>query len=225
MDNETLIRLSKYTTNWPEPKTKIEFFGFIKSANYEDADPINHLKWRNDEEMKEKSAIDELTKLEEFVETRNEWFTMEVKEKKRGGKRTSKVQPEEGSSSQPQKKRRKKVVETLLADEPEEDETEANVEKDHEQVSPETEQLSKSIEDTLEENLSDSEEDIDAQVKRWISENYDSREREQQKKRKRSTDDDDETYVPSENVEVVKSPSSGSRKKSTSRKRVITPAA
>ncbi|MFS7997628.1 hypothetical protein Hanom_Chr12g01144001 [Helianthus anomalus] len=33
MDNETLIRLSKYTTNWPEPKTKTEFFGFIKSAN------------------------------------------------------------------------------------------------------------------------------------------------------------------------------------------------
>ncbi|KAF5777052.1 hypothetical protein HanXRQr2_Chr12g0531141 [Helianthus annuus] len=137
MDNEALIRLSKYTTNWPEPKTKIEFFGFIKSANYEDPDPMNHLKWRNDEEMKEKNAIDELKKLEEFVETRNEWFTKEEK-KKRGGKRTPKVQTEEGSSSQPQKKRKKKAIETLLVDEPEEDETEADVEKDQEQLSPET---------------------------------------------------------------------------------------
>ncbi|KAF5796159.1 hypothetical protein HanRHA438_Chr08g0360381 [Helianthus annuus] len=79
MDNETLIRLSKYHKHWPEPKTKTEFFGFIKSANYEDLDPVNHLKWRNDEEMKEKSAADELTKLAEFKETRNEWFTKEEK--------------------------------------------------------------------------------------------------------------------------------------------------
>ncbi|KAJ0539528.1 hypothetical protein HanHA300_Chr08g0287361 [Helianthus annuus] len=79
MDNETLIRLSKYHKHWPEPKTKTEFFGFIKSANYEDPDPVNHLKWRNDEEMKEKSAVDELTKLAEFKETRNEWFTKEEK--------------------------------------------------------------------------------------------------------------------------------------------------
>ncbi|KAJ0719862.1 hypothetical protein HanOQP8_Chr08g0294021 [Helianthus annuus] len=79
MDNETLIRLSKYHKHWPEPKTKTEFFGFIKSANYEDPDPVNHLKWRNDEEMKEKSAADELTKLAEFKETRNEWFTKEEK--------------------------------------------------------------------------------------------------------------------------------------------------
>ncbi|KAJ0752379.1 hypothetical protein HanPI659440_Chr09g0323661 [Helianthus annuus] len=132
MDNETLIRLSKYTKNWPEPK-KTEFFGFIKSDKYEDPDPVNHLKWRNDAEMKEKSAIDELTKLEDFCETRNDWYTKEEKEKKKkGGKRTPtpKVQTEEGSSSQPQKKRKKKAVETLLVDEPEEDETEANVEKD-----------------------------------------------------------------------------------------------
>ncbi|MFS8018415.1 hypothetical protein Hanom_Chr15g01391811 [Helianthus anomalus] len=148
MDNETLIRLSKYTTNWPEPKTKTEFFGFIKSANYEEPDPVNHLEWRNDEEMKEKSAADELTKLEKFSETRNEWFTKE--EKKKGRKRTPKVQAEEGSSSQPQKKRKKKAVETLLVDEPEEDETEADVEEDHECLSPETEQLLKSIDDTLE---------------------------------------------------------------------------
>ncbi|XP_022007219.1 glutamic acid-rich protein-like [Helianthus annuus] len=238
MDNETLIRLSKYTKSWPEPKTKTEFFGFIKDEKYEDLDPVNYLKWRNDVEMKEKSAIDELTKLEEFVETRNDWYTKEVKEKKRGGNRTPKVQEEEGSSSQPQKKRKKKAVETLLVDEPKEDETEADVEEDHERLSPETEQLLKDIDDMLEswksaskkvvddeeKSLSGSEDDVDAEVDQWIKENFDPREREVQKKRKRSTDDDDETYVPPENVEVGKSPSSGGRKKSTSRKRVTTPA-
>ncbi|KAJ0677607.1 hypothetical protein HanRHA438_Chr12g0542781 [Helianthus annuus] len=184
--------------------------------------------------MKEKSAIDELKKLEEFVETRNEWFTKEEK-KKRGGKRTPKVQTEEGSSSQPQKKRKKKAVETLLVDEPEEDETEADVEKDQEQLSPETEQLLKSIDDTLEagksasqkvvgdeeKSLSGSDDDVDAEVDQWIKENLDPRDREIPKKRKRSTDDDDEMYVPPENVQVVSPPSStGGRKKSTSRKRV-----
>ncbi|XP_021991367.1 rRNA-processing protein EBP2-like [Helianthus annuus] len=173
--------------------------------------------------MKEKSAINELTKLEEFVETRNDWYTKEVKQKKKGGKRTPKVQTEEGSSSQLQKKRKKKAVETMLVDEPEEDETEANVEEDHERLSPETEQLMKSIDDTLEaekaaskkvvddddKSLSGSENDIDAEVDRWIKENFDPREREQQKKRKRSTDDDDETYVPPENVQVVSPPSFG----------------
>ncbi|MFS7966691.1 hypothetical protein Hanom_Chr09g00776751 [Helianthus anomalus] len=98
--------------------------------------------------MKEKSATDELTKLEKFNETRNEWFTKE--EKKKGRKRTPKVQAEEGSYSQPQKKRKKKAVETMLVDELGEDKKEANVEKDHEQVSPKTEQLLKSIDDTLE---------------------------------------------------------------------------
>ncbi|XP_021979896.1 glutamic acid-rich protein-like [Helianthus annuus] len=222
MDNETLIRLSKYTKNWPEPKKKTEFFGLIKDEKYEDPDPVNHLKWRNDVEMKEKSATDELTKLEEFVETRNDWYTKEVKEKKKGGKRTPKVQTEEGSSSQPQKKRKKKAVETLLVDEPEEDETEANVERDHDQLSPKTERLMKDIDDTLEarksasktvvdeeENgLSGSEDEVDAKVDKWIKENYDPRDKEKQRKRKRSADDDDETYVPPEDVQVEKTPPS-----------------
>ncbi|MFS8025983.1 hypothetical protein Hanom_Chr16g01481591 [Helianthus anomalus] len=235
MDNETLIRLSKYTKNWPEPK-KTEFFGFIKDDKYEDPDPVNHLKWRNDAEMKEKSAGDELTKLEDFCETRNDWYTKEEKEKKKkSGKRTPKVHTEEGSSSQPQKKRKKKAVETMFVDEPEEDETEADVEKVHEQLSPETEQLRRDIDDTLEvgksisqkvvddeeKSLSGSEDEVD----RWIKENFDPRDRENQKKRKRSTDDDDETYVPPKNVQVVSSPSSGGRKKYTSRKHVITHAA
>ncbi|KAJ0726677.1 hypothetical protein HanPI659440_Chr12g0473061 [Helianthus annuus] len=197
MDNKTLIRLSKYTKNWLELK-KTEFFGFIKSDKYEDPNPVNHLKWRNDAEMKEKNAIDELTKLEDFYETRNYWYTKEENEKKkRGGKRTPtlKVQTEVGSSSQPQKKRKKKAVETMLVDEPEEDETEANVEEDHERLSPETDQLMRDIDDTLEsmksasqrvvdveeKSLSGSEDDIDAQVERWISENYDPRERERER--------------------------------------------
>ncbi|KAM0061584.1 hypothetical protein Hdeb2414_s0004g00137801 [Helianthus debilis subsp. tardiflorus] len=151
MEYETLIRLSKYTKNWPAPKNKTEFFGFIKSDKYKDPDPdpVNHLKWRNDAEMKEKSALDELTKLEEFSETQNYWYTKEEK-KKKGGKRTPKVQTEEGSSSQPQKKRKKKTIETMLVDEPEEDETEANVERDQDQLSLETERLLKDIDDTLE---------------------------------------------------------------------------
>ncbi|MFS7912325.1 hypothetical protein Hanom_Chr02g00128671 [Helianthus anomalus] len=75
IDNDTLIILSRYHKNNPEPKTKAEFFGFIKSASYEDPGLVNHLKWRNDEEIKVKSAADELEKLAEFKGTRNEWFT------------------------------------------------------------------------------------------------------------------------------------------------------
>ncbi|MFS8008095.1 hypothetical protein Hanom_Chr14g01268721 [Helianthus anomalus] len=206
-DNDLL-----YHKNWPEPKTKTEFFGFIKDEKYEDPDPVNHLKWRNDAEMKEKSAIDELIKLEEFVKTRNEWFTKEEK-KKRDRKITPKVQDEESSSSQPQKKRKKKVVETMLVDEPKEDETE--VEK----------AAGEKVGDDKETSSSNEEEsDIDAETEQWIKENYDPRDRVKQKKRKRNADDDDETYVPPENVQVISQPSSGSRKKSTSRKRVLTPA-
>ncbi|MFS7997366.1 hypothetical protein Hanom_Chr12g01140931 [Helianthus anomalus] len=84
MDNETLIVLSRYYKNHPESKTKAEFFGFIKSTDYQDQDPDDHLKWRNEEEMKEKNAADELKKLEEFKATRNEWFTMEETSKESG---------------------------------------------------------------------------------------------------------------------------------------------
>ncbi|KAF5797851.1 hypothetical protein HanRHA438_Chr07g0296291 [Helianthus annuus] len=221
MDNETLIRLSKYHKHWPEPKTKTKFFGFIKDANYEDPDPVNHLKWRNDEEMKEKSAADELTKLAEFKETRNEWFTKEEK-KKRSRMRTPKAQAEEGSSSQPQKKRKKKVVETLRVDEPEEDETEADAERDQEQLSPVMEQLMRDINVTVEggeaagEKVGDDKEkcssdpeesDIDAEAERWIRENYDPRDRLIKRKRKKSAVDDDEAYVPSpEHVQDVQTP-------------------
>ncbi|MFS7911975.1 hypothetical protein Hanom_Chr02g00124371 [Helianthus anomalus] len=76
-------------------------------------------------------------KLEGCCETRNDWYRkVKTEKKKEGGKRTPEVQAEEGSSSQPQKKRRKKAVETLLVDEPEENEIKANVEKDQEQLTP-----------------------------------------------------------------------------------------
>ncbi|KAJ0951662.1 hypothetical protein HanPSC8_Chr02g0062881 [Helianthus annuus] len=189
--------------------------------------------------MKEKSATDELAKLEGFVKTRNEWFTKEEKNK-RDRKRTPKVQAEEGSSSQPQKKRKKKAFETMLVNEPEEDETEADAERDQGRLSPYTEQLMRDIDVTLEtekaagekvvddkeKSSSDPEEsDIDAEADRWIRENFDQRDRLLKRKRKRSADDDkDETYVSSpEHVQDVQTPPSEGRKKSTSRKRVVTP--
>ncbi|KAJ0752545.1 hypothetical protein HanPI659440_Chr09g0325581 [Helianthus annuus] len=200
MDNDTLIILSRYHKKWPEPKTKAEFFGFIKDANYEDPDPVNHLKWRNDKEMKEKSAADELEKLAKFKETRNEWFLKEVKEKKKkGGKRTPKVQTEEGSSSQPQKKRQKKVVKKMLVDEPEEDETEADAERDQGRLSPESERLLKSLTENLEaEKASGEEGDNEEKSSSSLEEDVDETERwkkvisekEKQKKKKRSGDDD-----------------------------------
>ncbi|MFS7948734.1 hypothetical protein Hanom_Chr06g00563371 [Helianthus anomalus] len=103
---------------------------------------------RNDVEMKENSAADELIKMEEFKETRNNWFLKEDK-KKRSRKTTPKVQAGEGSSSQPQKKRKKKAVETMLVDEPEEDETEVDVNINEERLSFETKQLLKTLHDTI----------------------------------------------------------------------------
>ncbi|MFS7902702.1 hypothetical protein Hanom_Chr01g00014301 [Helianthus anomalus] len=150
MDNETLIVLSRYHKNHPESTTKAEFFEFIKSADFQDPDPVDRQKWRNEEEMKEKNAADELKKLADFKATRNEWFTKEEK-KKRSRKTTPKVQVEVGSSSQPKKKRQKKVVETLLVDEPEEEEPEADadVERDQVRLSPESAQLLKSLKESF----------------------------------------------------------------------------
>ncbi|KAJ0542029.1 hypothetical protein HanHA89_Chr09g0335321 [Helianthus annuus] len=84
---------------------------------------------------------------------------------------------------------------------------------------------SKTVVDEEEKGLPGSEDEVDAEVDKWIKENYDPRDKEKQKKRKRSADDDDETYVPLEDVQVEKTPpSSGGRKKSTSRKHVVSPA-
>ncbi|KAM0027580.1 hypothetical protein Hdeb2414_s0019g00541901 [Helianthus debilis subsp. tardiflorus] len=123
MDNESLKQLARYHPNHPEPSFKVEFFGFIKNKNYQDPDPFNHQNWRNEEERKEKSYVDELEVLEKFRESHNKWFLKEEK-KKKGRKTTVKAQTEEGFSSQP-KKRRKRTVETLLVNEPDEEEPEA----------------------------------------------------------------------------------------------------
>ncbi|MFS7905108.1 hypothetical protein Hanom_Chr01g00043861 [Helianthus anomalus] len=81
--------------------------------------------------MKEISYANELKVLENFRESRNEWFLKEEK-KKKGRKATPKVQEEEGSYSQPKHKRQKKKVETMLVDEPDEDEPEAEAEIEEE---------------------------------------------------------------------------------------------
>ncbi|KAM0066587.1 hypothetical protein Hdeb2414_s0002g00050741 [Helianthus debilis subsp. tardiflorus] len=181
--------------------------------------------------MKEKSAADELAKLAGFKETQNEWFLKEEK-KKRSRKTTPKVQTEEGSSSQSKKKRQKKVVETLLVDEPDEDEQEADADIDQERLSFETEQFLKTLNDTAEtekatgeegddEGKSSSESKVDETV-RW---NKVMADKEKQKKRKRSGDDDDDVYIPSqEHVQDVQTPpSSRGRKKSNVRKSVVSP--
>ncbi|XP_022019242.1 glutamic acid-rich protein-like [Helianthus annuus] len=238
MDNESLKQLARYHLNHPEPSTKAEFFGFIKDKNYQDPDPIDHQKWRNDKEMKEKSYADELKTLEGFKETRNEWFLKEEKNK-RSGKSTPKVQAEEGSSSQPKQKRQKKNVETMLVDESEEEdegeaEAEVNVEGDV-RLSPESAKLLKSLTDYNAEtektagdegdnedksSSSSSDEDIDEteRAKRIQAEI----EKEKQLKRKRKEDKDDELYNPSPEhvIESQTLPSSGGRKKTSARKSV-----
>ncbi|KAM0070555.1 hypothetical protein Hdeb2414_s0001g00014511 [Helianthus debilis subsp. tardiflorus] len=99
MDNETLKVLARYHKNHPESSTKTEFFGFIKDKNYVDPDPVDHLKWRNEEEKKEASYVEELKILANFKETRNEWFLKEEK-KKRSRKTTPKAAGEEGGNEE-----------------------------------------------------------------------------------------------------------------------------
>ncbi|MFS7920910.1 hypothetical protein Hanom_Chr03g00230421 [Helianthus anomalus] len=82
MDNASLKQLARYHPNHREPSFKVEFFGFIKEKTYQDPDPVNHQNWRNEEERKEKSYVDELKVLENFRESRNEWFLKEEKKKK-----------------------------------------------------------------------------------------------------------------------------------------------
>ncbi|MFS7997034.1 hypothetical protein Hanom_Chr12g01136971 [Helianthus anomalus] len=238
MDNETLKVLARYHTNHPEPKKKAEFFGFIKDKNYQDPDPVDHQKWRNDKEMKEASYANELKSLESFKETRNEWFLKEEK-KKRSRKTTPKVQAEEGSSSQPKKKRQKKNVETMLVDESDKEdeaEAEANAEGDQVHLFPESAKLLKAINVELE--ASDKEgDDVDKSSSSSSDKEIDETERakriqaeiemEKQLKRKRREDKDDELCNPSPEhvIESQLPPSSGGRKKASARKRVVSPSA
>ncbi|KAM0038158.1 hypothetical protein Hdeb2414_s0013g00411601 [Helianthus debilis subsp. tardiflorus] len=231
MDNETLKVLDRYHKNHLESKTKAEFFGFIKDKNYVDLDPVDHLKWRNDEEIKEASYADELKTLADFKNTRSEWFLKDEKEKKKiGGKRTPKDQAEEGSSSQP-KKRQKKSVETMLVDESDKEdeaEPEANVEGDV-HLSPESDRLLKSLKESFraeeaakaagENVVGNEEESSSSSSKEEIDETERAKriqaeiEKEKQLKRKRREEKDDDVYVPSPEhvLESQTPPSSGGR--------------
>ncbi|XP_035845287.1 serine/arginine repetitive matrix protein 1-like [Helianthus annuus] len=127
MSNDTLKQIVRYHLNHPEPKVSVEFFGSIKDANYADPDPVDHQNWRNEAEMKEAGYAEELKVLEDFKNTKNEWYLKETGRRRR--KATPIVKKAEGSSSQP-KKKQKKAAKTSLIDEPEEDEQVVTVEKE-----------------------------------------------------------------------------------------------
>ncbi|KAM0064955.1 hypothetical protein Hdeb2414_s0003g00109111 [Helianthus debilis subsp. tardiflorus] len=242
MDNVTLKVLGRYHTNHPEPSTTAEFFGFIKNKSYVDPDPVDHLKWRNDDEMKEASYADELKILENFKNTRSEWFLKEEK-KKRSRKATPQVQTDEGSSSQPKQKSQKKSVETLLVDEPEDEEPEAEAEANVEgdvRLSPESAKFLKSLNEynaEAEKAVGDEGDDVEKSSSSSSEGEVDEIERatriqaeiekEKQLKRKRREEKDDDVYVPSPEhvIESQTPPSSGGRKKASARKRVVSPQA
>ncbi|XP_035843192.1 FK506-binding protein 5-like [Helianthus annuus] len=228
MDNESLKQLSRYHPKHREPSSKVEFFGFIKDKNYQDPDPVNHQNWRNEAEMKEAGYADELKILEKFKDSRNEWFVKEEK-KKKSRKSTPKVQQEEGSSSQP-KKRRKKTVETLLVDEPDEEEPEAEAEAETEllkdlnvfNAAKEKEAGVEEGDDGDKSSSSSSDEEIDEteRAKRIEAEIA----KEKQLKRKRRQEKDDDVYVPSpKHVSESQTPPSGGRKKTSARKSIASP--
>ncbi|MFS7916551.1 hypothetical protein Hanom_Chr03g00178511 [Helianthus anomalus] len=127
MSNDTLKQLVRYHPNHPEPTVVAEFFGFIKDANYVDPDPIDHQNWRNEAEMKVAAYAEELKILNDFKNTKNEWYAKETGRRRR--KATPIVQKVEGSSSQP-KKKQKKAAKTSLIDEPKEDEPVVAIEED-----------------------------------------------------------------------------------------------
>ncbi|XP_021975361.1 glutamic acid-rich protein-like [Helianthus annuus] len=183
--------------------------------------------------MKEAGYADELKILEKFKDSRNEWFVKEEK-KKKSRKSTPKVQAEEGSSSQP-KKRQKKNVETMLVDEPDEEEPVTNVEETQES---DIDDVLKNIEYDLEadkvvhkgvgadedksSSSSESEVDETERMKRIQAEI----EKEKQLKRKRRQEKDDDVYVPSpEHVTESQTPLSGGRKKASAKKSVVSPRA
>ncbi|MFS7966554.1 hypothetical protein Hanom_Chr09g00775081 [Helianthus anomalus] len=130
MSNNTLKQLAKYHPNHPEPDLVVENFGFRKDANYVDPDTENHQNWRNQEEMKEASYADELKILASFVTRKNEWFVKESGRRRRLA--TPIAEQGEGSSSKPKKKQKKKV-QTMLIDEPDDEDVPAtDVEKEQE---------------------------------------------------------------------------------------------
>ncbi|KAJ0513692.1 hypothetical protein HanRHA438_Chr10g0450531 [Helianthus annuus] len=127
MSNNTLKQLVKYHPNHPEPSLVIENFGYIKDVKYVDPDPVDHLNWRNQEEMKEAGYVDELKILENFETMKNEWYVKESGRRRRLA--TPTAEQGEGSSSKPKKKQKKKA-QTMLVDEPEDDIPVDDVEKE-----------------------------------------------------------------------------------------------
>ncbi|XP_035842227.1 glutamic acid-rich protein-like [Helianthus annuus] len=147
--------------------------------------------------MKEAGYADELEILEKFKDTRNEWFVKEEK-KKKSRKSTPQVQAEEGSSSQP-KKRQKKNVETMLVDEPDEEEPVTNVEENQES----------DIDDVLK-NI-----DYELEADKVVDEGVGA---DEDKSSSSSESEIDET-------EHSQTPPSGGRKKASARKSVVSPRA
>ncbi|MFS7994368.1 hypothetical protein Hanom_Chr12g01105111 [Helianthus anomalus] len=176
--------------------------------------------------MKEASYADELKILENFKETRNEWF-LKGEKKKRSRKATPKVQVEEGSSSQPKKKGQKKNVETMLVDESKKDEDEGDAEGDDVRLSHESAKLLKSLNEynaETEKTAGDEGDNEDKSSSSSSNEDIDEIERaerirveiekEKQLKRKRGEDKDDELYNPSpEHCKKTRCISSSSKKK------------
>ncbi|XP_022030558.1 calponin homology domain-containing protein DDB_G0272472-like [Helianthus annuus] len=128
MTNNTLKKLVKYHPNHPEPTLVVEPFGFIKDVQYVDPDPVNHLNWRNEAEMKEARYADELKILADFKNTKNEWYVKESGRRRRMA--TPIVREGEGSSSSKPRKKQKKAETMSLVDEPEEDNPVVTAEKE-----------------------------------------------------------------------------------------------
>ncbi|KAJ0637752.1 hypothetical protein HanOQP8_Chr17g0677461 [Helianthus annuus] len=127
----------------------------------------------------------------------------------------------------------------MLVDEPEEEEPEADVEGDHVRLSLESDRLLKALKESFEaekaaKEAGDEGDDVEKSSSSSDLEFIETEslkrikadiEKEKEKKRKRREEKDDDLYIPSpEHVKDTQTPpSSGGRKKSNARKRVVSP--
>ncbi|KAM0043108.1 hypothetical protein Hdeb2414_s0010g00337391 [Helianthus debilis subsp. tardiflorus] len=124
----------------------------------------------------------------------------------------------------------------MLVDELEEDEADADVEREQGRLSPESTQLLKALKESFATEKAVGEEGDNEEQSSSISESEIDEteclkriradiEKEKQLKRKRREEKDDDLYIPSpeHSQDVQTPPSSGGRKKSNARKRVVTP--
>ncbi|XP_022024180.1 glutamic acid-rich protein-like [Helianthus annuus] len=191
MSNDSLKQLVRYHPNHPEPKVGAEFFGFIKDANYADPDPVDHQNWRNEAEMKEAAYAEELKILEDFKNTKNEWY---VKETGRRHRKATPIVQKTGPTVEAEvehvvnveaQKGKDKVVDDNEGDDVDKDTTSSS--SSSEEEVDETERLRRIQEATEQEKLL--------------------------RKRKRQEKDDDDVYVPSpEHVSESQSPPGGRKK-------------